>query len=195
MNANTDLVIESARLLLTLPDPKKAEAARDFHTQNWPHLKRWFPPIPPGFETVAYWQANAEQSRDAFTQGSMVRLWMAPKAAPDKVIGTIGYSQIFRGPFCNCVLGYQIARDFEGQGLMRESLVASIRYMFEQQKLHRIAANYRPENARSGRLLASLGFQIEGFGKRYLYIDGDWRDHVLTSLTNDQFQAEWLAVR
>ena len=75
---------------------------------------------------------------------------------------------------------------------MRESLREAIRYMFTEQKLHRIAANYRPENIRSGRLLAGLGFRIEGFAKNYLFIDGAWRDHVLTSIANDAFNAGWM---
>jgi ribosomal-protein-alanine N-acetyltransferase len=44
-------------------------------------------------------------------------------------------------------------------------------------------ANYRPENERSGRLLQRLGFAREGYARDYLFIDGAWRDHVLTSLT------------
>jgi ribosomal-protein-alanine N-acetyltransferase len=43
-------------------------------------------------------------------------------------------------------------------------------------------ANFRPENDRSRRLLQRLGFVEEGFARNYLFIDGAWRDHVLTSL-------------
>jgi [ribosomal protein S5]-alanine N-acetyltransferase len=190
-----DLVLDTARLTLELPQRIHAEAARDFHVQSWPHLQRWFPPVPADFDTLTYWQDHINKAADAYSQGVALRLWMHPKSAPDKVIGSIGFSQIFRGPFCNCVLGYQISREYEGQGLMKEALETSIRYMFVEQKLHRIAANYRPENARSGRLLTRLGFRIDGFGKNYLFIDGDWRDHVLTSLTNDAFRPEWLSVK
>ena len=45
-------------------------------------------------------------------------------------------------------------------------------------------ANYMPINERSGRLLRSLGFQVEGYARDYLYVGGAWRDHVLTALTN-----------
>jgi [ribosomal protein S5]-alanine N-acetyltransferase len=31
-------------------------------------------------------------------------------------------------------------------------------------------------------LLARLGFVVEGVAKEYLFIDGAWRDHVLTAL-------------
>jgi ribosomal-protein-alanine N-acetyltransferase len=45
-------------------------------------------------------------------------------------------------------------------------------------------ASYRPENERSGRLLARLGFECEGLAKAYLKIDGEWADHVMTSRLN-----------
>ena len=188
----TALVLESERLILALPQASHAAAAHAYQVAQWPHFKQWFPPAPPDVETLQYWQQQVFSCQEAFAQGSAIRLWISPKSAPDKVIGSIGYSQIFRGPFCNCVLGYQLAREVEGQGLMQEALQTSIRYMFHEQKLHRINANYRPENARSGRLLARLGFRIDGFAKNYLFIDGDWRDHIQTSLINDQFRPEWL---
>jgi len=45
-----------------------------------------------------------------------------------------------------------------------------------------VQANARPENARSLRLLDRLGFEREGYARQYLFIDGAWRDHVLTAL-------------
>jgi ribosomal-protein-alanine N-acetyltransferase len=45
-------------------------------------------------------------------------------------------------------------------------------------------ANHMSDNARSGKLLESLGFQREGLAKDYLYKNGNWEDHVLTSLIN-----------
>ena len=52
-------------------------------------------------------------------------------------------------------------------------------------------ANYMPHNHRSGKLLERLGFEREGYAKDYLLIDGQWRDHVLTALTNK----EWTPTR
>ncbi len=192
MPAAIFLSIETERLVLALPQAEFAAAAHAFHVRAWPHLVRWFPPVPADFDQLQYWQNVVGKTRDAFAQGSAIRLWMRPKSAPDKVIGTIGFSQIFRGPFCNCVLGYQIDNQFEGKGLMQEALTAAINHMFTDQKLHRINANYRPENARSGRLLTRLGFHIDGYAKNFLFVDGAWRDHILTSRTNDQFRPEWI---
>ena len=46
--------------------------------------------------------------------------------------------------------------------------------------LHRVQADIRPENGPSRRLVERLGFQREGLLRRYLDIDGDWRDHLRT---------------
>jgi ribosomal-protein-alanine N-acetyltransferase len=37
-----------------------------------------------------------------------------------------------------------------------------------------------------------LGFEREGLARRYLFIDGAWRDHVLNALINHQFEEAWL---
>ena len=188
----TVLVLSTARLTMSLPRENQACAMLDFMTRNRDHLKPWNPPEPEGLYTLTHWHSVIEKSVVAFNNGTALRLWMSPMDQPDLIVGSIGFSQIFRGPFCSCVLGYQIDEAHEGQGLMTEALREAIRYMFAEQKLHRIAANYRPENVRSGRLLAGLGFRIEGFAKDYLFIDGAWRDHVLTSIANDAFNAGWL---
>jgi len=36
-------------------------------------------------------------------------------------------------------------------------------------------------------LLQKLGFEVEGQAKDYLFLNGAWRDHVLTSLRNPAF--------
>ncbi len=186
------LRLDTERQRLVTPCVELIPAIIDFVRRNESHLAPWSPPAPAGIHTEAHWREIVTRSDAAFAAGQALRLWLTPAEQPDRIIGTIGYSQIFRGPFCSCVLGYQIDSEFEGRGLMQEALSESIRYMFAEQKLHRIAANYRPENLRSGRLLARLGFRIEGYARRYLYIDGDWRDHILTSITNERFEAAWL---
>ncbi len=101
-----------------------------------------------------------------------------------KLIGECNFTNIIRGPFQACHLGFSISAQFEGKGLMCEALAAAIDYIFCEYKLHRIMANYCPENRRSGRLLTRLGFEREGLARAYLKINGFWADHVLTSLIN-----------
>ncbi len=187
------LELQTARLVVATPVAERASGMLDFTLRNAAHLKPWSPPAPVGVDTKAHWLGVVESAQQSFENGTLVRLWISPREAPSRVIGSIGYSQIHRGPFCNAVLGYQIDGECEGQGLMREALETANAYMFNEQKLHRIAANYRPENTRSGRLLQRLGFTIEGYAKDYLFIDGSWRDHILTSKVNPAFDASWIA--
>jgi hypothetical protein len=49
--------------------------------------------------------------------------------------------------------------------------------------LHRIEVNIRPENRASLRVVEKLGFRPEGLRRRYLHIDGAWRDHLTFALT------------
>jgi ribosomal-protein-alanine N-acetyltransferase len=184
MSSGRNIVLETERLILATPVPERAEAARDFFVRNAAHLKPWSPPAPAEATGLAYWQDAVDKARAALDAGTAVRLWMSPRSEPQRIIGSVCYSQIARGPFCNAVLGYQIDAGFEGRGLMKEALTAANRHMFDAFGLHRIAANYRPENRRSGLLLAKLGFTIEGYARNYLFIDGEWRDHILTAKIN-----------
>jgi [ribosomal protein S5]-alanine N-acetyltransferase len=73
---------------------------------------------------------------------------------------------------------------------MFEALTAAIAFAFDVLRLHRIMANYIPGNERSGKLLRRLGFNMEGYARDYLLIDGEWRDHILTALTNAKLTPE-----
>ncbi|MCA9794032.1 MAG: GNAT family N-acetyltransferase, partial [Candidatus Eremiobacteraeota bacterium] len=100
----------------------------------------------------------------------------------DRVVGHVELSQIARGPLQAAYLGYALDQQFQGRGLMRRALEAVIAYAFGDLGLHRLMANHRPDNQRSARLLARLGFETEGIAKAYLKLDNEWQDHVLTAL-------------
>ncbi len=166
-----------------------------FFVRNRHHFSRWDPPAPADFYSVGFWERSVLRSVDDFASDRAVRLDLFDGSDRNSgvVIGRVGFSQIFRGPFQSCILGYQIDAAYEGKGLMREALAAAIGYMFEVKALHRIQANHLPENARSAALLKRLGFVREGLAKDYLFIANAWRDHVLNALTNPAFDASALA--
>lgn len=160
-----------------------------FALENREHLTRWQPPEPAGYDTEKFWREYLQRSRVDFIDGRSLRLVFFERGNPaGPVIGECNFSNFVRGPFQACFLGYKIDYRHEGRGLMREGLTASISYVFENLRLHRIMANYIPTNERSGRLLRRLGFVVEGYARDYLLINGEWRDHVLTSLTNTQLK-------
>jgi len=187
--------LETPRLALRLARPGMETALARFLEENFSgHLDRWSPPPAPGFFTAAFWAERLAIAVEEFNADRAVRFVLQPKGpVSGPVLGTANYTNIVRGAFHACHLGYQIARDHEGRGLMAEALQATNAFMFDAMRMHRVMANYRPENARSGRLLERLGFAHEGLARGYLYIDGAWRDHVLTSLTHPAYDDAWLA--
>lgn len=178
----------TTRLLMQAGDEALAEAVAQFYERNRAHFARWDPPTVEAFYTAAGQAERIRLGLKAFAEGSAFRYWLSPLDEPGHVIGSVHFSQVARGAFHNCVLGYALDAQCQGRGLMHEAVSAGIEEMFSPRvNLHRIQAAYRPENKRSGAVLARLGFRHEGLARDYLFIDGAWRDHQLTALTNPDF--------
>ncbi len=188
--------IETGRLSLRLARPTMASGVAAFFAENWTgHLDRWSPQVGPGYFTQEYWRARLERFDLEWQSGAAARFLLQPRGpASGPVIGTCNYTNIVRGPFQACNLGYQVARSHQGQGLMAEALGELNAFVFRELRLHRIMANHIPENERSARLLQRLGFRREGVAKEYLFIAGAWRDHVLNALANPDFRDSWIEV-
>jgi ribosomal-protein-alanine N-acetyltransferase len=187
--------LETERLVVRVARPGMQAAMARFLSENFAaHLERWSPPATPAYFSESFWRERLAMAVEEFHAGRAARFVLQARSAPlgGPILGTCNYTNIVRGPFLACHLGYQIAASHEGQGLMAEALRATNGFVFSRLRLHRIMANYRPENERSGKLLDRLGFVNEGLAKDYLFIDGAWRDHILTSLTNPQFDPSWV---
>ncbi|GGF16294.1 ribosomal-protein-alanine N-acetyltransferase [Aliidongia dinghuensis] len=177
--------IETPRLILTLAPLEAAPRVVAYQRENWEHFARWSAPRGSEELSVANWRRRLEQFAADERAGMALRLMLfRDRDLSGPVLGVINFTQIFRGAFQACYLGYAIDYRLEGRGLMREALEAAIRHVFDAMKLHRIMVNYMPSNERSAALARRLGFIPEGIARDYLYIDGAWRDHVLTALTN-----------
>ena len=73
---------------------------------------------------------------------------------------------------------------------MPTALALAVDHAFRYGGLHRIEVNIRPENGPSRRVVEKLGFREEALHKRYLHIDGAWRDHIGYALTTEDLAAE-----
>jgi ribosomal-protein-alanine N-acetyltransferase len=105
----------------------------------------------------------------------------------NELAGAINIGVIVRGYFYSAPMGYYAFAPHDGQGFMRAGLVQAITYAFRNLKLHRLEANIQPENARSIRLVQSLGFRLEGYSPKYLKISGRWRDHERWAILTDEW--------
>jgi len=180
--------ITTPRLLLRASDPALAEAAADFYCRNREAHAAWNPPLPESMFNAEGQRERLADAATAATVGAGIGWWLFAHDDPGFALGQIHFTQVARRAFCNAMLGYAVDAAHEGRGLMREALHAALADAFGPRVgLHRVQANVRPENTRSLALLARLGFEREGLTREYLFIDGAWRDHVMTALRNPQW--------
>lgn len=184
MNAGATPRIETSRLLVRAPEEADIPSVLRYYGENAARFAATDPPKPEGFLTEASWRKRLERFREDWAAERELRLFAFSRAEEGRVVAAISFTQMFRAAFQACYLGYSIDHAHEGQGLMTEALGAGIAYVFGELRFHRIMANHLPENQRSARVLKRLGFEVEGLARNYLFINGAWRDHVLTALTN-----------
>ena len=112
-----------------------------------------------------------------------------------RVVGQVNVSNIVRGSFWSCTVGYWVSRAMAGRGVIPTAVALVGDHCFETLGLHRIEINIRPENLASLAIVRKLGFRDEGMRERYLHIDGEWRDHRSFALTTEDLADERLMER
>lgn len=181
--------LKTRRLHLLPAETSWASAMLDFQLRNREHLAQWDPVPGDMFYTQLYWTMRLRQRAKDWLDGYGAAFLLMLEEQPGQVVGSVALSNVVRGRLQSGTLSYALDASLQGQGLMREALEAVIALAFDDMRLHRIQANYQSANLRSAGLLQRLGFRIEGEAKDYLYINGAWRDHVLTARCNPDFDA------
>lgn len=177
-------LITCTRIIIRMATNEDIPKILNYFSENKAHLTPYYPSWQDGFFTREYWELQIQVNYQEFANDRSLRLFIFPKANPNQIIGTLNFSNIVRGAAQYCNVGYSLAENEQGKGFMTEAMQSSIEYMFQEFNMHRIMANYIPHNQRSGTLLRRLGFVVEGYARDYLMINGKWEDHILTSITN-----------
>jgi len=173
--------IETARLALRMPEMADHLAWAQLRRQGEDFLRPWEPCWSPdhftrkSFRNRVYW---ATRARD---EGRALALFLT-RREDGRLLGAITLDNIRRGPSQSAQVGYWIGEEFARQGYMSEALVGVVGHAFGALDLGRVEAACLAENAASRRLLERSGFAFEGVARRYLQINGHWRDHVVYAI-------------
>ena len=100
--------------------------------------------------------------------------------------GQLTIGNVTHGALRSAWIGYWVASERIGGGVATAALALGVDHCFGPVMLHRVEATVRPETAPSRRVLAKVGFREEGLLKRYLDVDGAWRDHLLVAITVEE---------
>ena len=104
------------------------------------------------------------------------------------LLGGINIGNVRRGVSQSASLGYWIGEKHSRNGYMKEALKLLIPSLFVDLRLNRIEAVTLEENIASKNLLKKIGFKKEGVLRKYLKINGTWRDHILYGLLENDFK-------
>jgi ribosomal-protein-alanine N-acetyltransferase len=179
--------ITSKRLRLTHYGPEHARVLRAHVLRNDAHLSRWSPAHPDGYLTEAYWEARGRKNLEDLVAARAFRFSIGWRDEPrGAVLGMLTLTDVVRGSQQQAHLGYGLDEREQQKGIMSEAVSALCTWAFDQQRLHRVTASYMPTNERSARVLRRCGFAVVGYARDYLFINGAWRDHVLTALVDPQ---------
>lgn len=107
--------------------------------------------------------------------------WGLARKERNTLVGTCGLFAWNRA-WRKCTLGYELAPEATGQGLMREALGAVIAWGMGEMQLNRIEALVHEKNSPSLALLDGLGFEFEGRLREVGYWGGRHHDLLQYSL-------------
>ncbi|GMM95583.1 MULTISPECIES: GNAT family N-acetyltransferase [Microbacterium] len=115
------------------------------------------------------------------------------------IAGQLNVWGIARGSLASATIGYWVSERFAGRGITPTAVALATDICFSELRLHRMEICIRPENTASLRVVEKLGFRYEGLRRRYIHIDGDWRDHycfaVVTEDVPDGVLRRWVEGR
>jgi len=181
MPIKPDIITPRGRIRL-INATDSAELA-DYYLRNRTHFSPWEPKRERDFYQHQTMLNRILEAEGEFHADKQVKIG-AFCQQNQRIIASIDFSQIVRGPLQSCFVGYSIDAQHQGQGLMQEFMLPCLSYMFNQFSIHRIMATHTVTNQRSAALLERLGFEKEGYAKSYLNNAGTWEDHILTALIN-----------
>jgi ribosomal-protein-alanine N-acetyltransferase len=79
-----------------------------------------------------------------------------------------------------------VAERFAGKNVTPTAVALATDHCLFSLGLHRMEICIRPENAPSLRVVEKLGYRYEGLRRRFIHINGDWRDHFCFALTVEE---------
>ena len=173
---NKELSIKGNNIKIQAFTPSDAEEVLDYYLRNREFLKHYEPCRDESFYTLDSQKRTLTESYKQFIKGTEVNLGIYND---NELIGKIRISNIVMGVFKNAFIGYSLDEKHQGKGYMKEAVKLVEEYAFEELELHRIEATTLIDNERSQKVLRNSGFKQLGISEKYLYINGEWRDHMV----------------
>lgn len=164
--------------------PSDAQTLFDVTKKNDAYLRKWLPWLDDDktvVDTENYIKGSNERlSKD---EGIDLSIWYE-----GELVGGIGVFPLDL-THKKTSLAYWLAEEFQGKGIMSDSLKVAIEYLFTEKKLNRIEVCCAIGNEKSSALPKKLGFVFEGISRQSEWLYNHFVDMEVYSL----LAAEWRA--
>jgi ribosomal-protein-alanine N-acetyltransferase len=189
-----ELSVRTQRLIIRPMREEDRGHFINFYERSWTEMAPWFPLRQPGEtfnDTFDRTMAKAEKGRADLSEFRLVGF-----TRDDQLVAFFGLMQIVRGAFESGVASWCVHSEYTNRGICTEGVVGVLDMAFAAPPvglgLHRVQANIIPSNAASIRVAEKAGFRMEGLGRNYLKIAGEWRDHAFYAKLSGEHQVRYL---
>ena len=171
--------LETERLTLTMYTLEDAQGLYEYASN-------------PNVGPNAGWKPHesVEESREIIQELFLpAESWAIRLKGSDRIIGTIGLEHDRHRDENSKEIGYSLAEDMWGQGLMTEACQEVLRFAFEEAGLAQVGICTSPDNKRSQSVIRKCGFVYEGCIRHsYGTWDGTCRDSLCYSLLKEEWE-------
>jgi ribosomal-protein-alanine N-acetyltransferase len=179
-----DVEIRAARVFLRPPTMQDYSAWAELRALSRTHLTPWEPQWTRDELTRSNFRRRLRQYHRELRDDQGYAYVIFAEAGVT-LVGGLNFSNIRRGVAQAASLGYWMGAPYAGRGLMTDAVRAAVQFAFTTLRLNRLEAACLPSNGASQRVLEKVGFAREGRARRYLKINGQWQDHDLFALLQD----------
>jgi len=163
--------------------------------EAWSHMRlhdeTWLKPVEPTTHGT-WWEAHSHASwrnnwlnlRRLAYDGTVVPMVIEVNR---EFAGQVTLGNIQHGAVGECWIGYWVFSPYMGRGVATAACALGTDHAIHRVGMHRVTATYLPYNPASGRVLRSCGYREEGFMRRNLHINGEWRDHHFVALNAEDY--------
>ncbi len=150
--------LQTARGVIRLPEPADAPKLLQYRLENREHLASWEPSREASYFALDQCRRAAVDAREV---AELDRGYPLVLLDPDEqeIRGSVALSNVMRGPFQACLLGYGIGTRWQGQGLLSgEGLGRGCgRSELQQRSTLQLRASHVPSSGASRHLLTRKG--------------------------------------
>lgn len=170
-------------ILLRILSARDSARLFEITEQSRSYLKKWLP-----------WLNDIQSPEDSFTfiKNCLYTFNMQTGVTlgifyHEELVGVLGFNKL---DYKNKIgsIGYWLAEDYQGKGIMTASVETLIAYGFEKLKLNRVDIHAAEENMSSRHIPERLGFHLEGRLRQVEWLYDHYVDHMVYGLLASEWE-------